>query len=471
MSSQNSTALTIVAEVNDALRVQDAGHEAVIPPPAGLSEPVALAFARAMAEAAALLHHPDTIRRFAHLVLTELRTKKALQACTPDSILGAVVEMAEAGLDPSGMNEAFLIPYDGKATMRVGYAGLIQLACSHPEVIEVMADEVCVNDDYEFLALDARPRHRYPAMFAPRGRPIGYWAAARLTGDRWRAVQMSVEEILAHAKQYSQNSEKQVWSDGLHGGRRGMSLKTVIRKLCNPKYLPMAPRLVTVLQRESSFDVDAATADAAPPSALEAGKTLADHIEDLTGSPPPVPPAPPLPEPVTPADDRVQMLAQIGAWLRALRPATTRLRALEMLTGHPMTLEDVARATEDQLAQMCRVIALTAAAEIDWNSPTLKQDLQAMLRAQAAETHRELYASAYGVTAARRAPDAAAPPLQEDELRTAIALGAEQLHDRWLAEEALALTEDADTSLPALEECWIRVQAVLVEEAKQQPLL
>ena len=289
----------------------------IIPEPVGITGPLAEVYTRAMQEASNLLASEDVARRFATVILSELRTRPELQRCTPESLLMAVVEMAEHGLDPSGTNECFLIPYDEKdqhgrvirtvAQMQVGYVGHMKLARSHPEVVDIWADEVCENDDYEFHGKNAKPHHAHPKKFAPRGRYIGYYAVAMLIGERYRAIEMSVEEIKAHAQHFSMNANRKVWAEYKGGGFRGMAIKTVIKKLCNPREIPMSVRVAQIMERqEVSAIIEGELAEETKAVlAREAQKSIVEHTEDLyppahPGTSTPVT-VPQTPTPVTPA--------------------------------------------------------------------------------------------------------------------------------------------------------------------------
>ena len=69
-----------------------------------------------------------------------------------------------------------------------------------------------------------------------------------------------------------------------------MALKTVLRKMCNVKYLPMSGKVASLLRTMDTFEgvIDAESQDIRDTARhqLEAGKTLADHIEDVTGRAP-----------------------------------------------------------------------------------------------------------------------------------------------------------------------------------------
>ncbi len=265
-------------------------HAVHLPEPEGLPPRMIEVFTRAMQEVENLIESREFQVRFAQIMLTTLRTNAALQQCTPESIVTALVQMCSHNFDPSSANECFLIPYQGRATLQVGYAGLMKLAMSHPDVQDIYAEEVCDNDTYEYYGVNVLPKHIYPAKFAPRGRYIGYYAVALLTERRVRAVQMSIEEVKAHANYYSQNAQNKIWSEARGGAFRSMALKTVLRKICSTRYLPVVGKVASLLRTldtlEGTIDdaVDEERAQAR--QVLEVGKTLEDHIEDVTGERP-----------------------------------------------------------------------------------------------------------------------------------------------------------------------------------------
>lgn len=269
----------------------------VIPDPVGLPEVIAQAFTTAMAEVVNLIQSPLVAHRFATVALTQLRTNLDLQACTPISLIAVFVEAAEAGLDLSGQNECHIIPYRSydkagrvtkvEATMQLGYVGLVKLALAHPDVLDVYADVVCANDGWVYRGINRLPEHRYPGGFAPRGPMLGFYSTAELSGSRARCLQMSVAEMKEHARKYSRNAEKKVWSDGPGGGFQGMALKTMLRKLCNPKLIPMSARVAELLYKMDVVEgvvlpepePDSAATLAA--RAHEAAKPLEEHISDM----------------------------------------------------------------------------------------------------------------------------------------------------------------------------------------------
>lgn len=301
----------------------------VIPDPVGLPEAIAQAFTDAMKEVVNLIQSPLVAKRFATVALTKLRTQPDLQLCTPVSLIAVFVEAAEAGLDMSGQNECFIIPYRNRdkngrvlsveAQMQLGYAGLIKLALTHPDVLDVYAEKVCELDTWRYRGLSQRPEHEYPAAFAPRGAVVGFYSVAELSAGRVRCLQMSVAEMKAHAKSYSRNAEKKVWSDGPGGGFEGMALKTMLRKVCNPKMIPMSARASEILYKMDVVEgvIVPEPAEDTPETieahAREVAKTVDEHISDMF---PPQDGGPTTPQQTQPPDDALRRQAQACATLR-----------------------------------------------------------------------------------------------------------------------------------------------------------
>jgi len=74
-----------------------------------------------------------TPERFTRMVFTALSSNKKLQACTPESFLGAMMQAAQLGVEPNTpIGQAYLIPYGNQVQFQLGYKGLIDLAYVAP---------------------------------------------------------------------------------------------------------------------------------------------------------------------------------------------------------------------------------------------------------------------------------------------------------------------------------------------------
>src|SRR6185437_2021004 len=77
----------------------------------------------------ALLPKHLTPERMLKIALSTTARTPALLACTPQSIVLAVMQAAELGLEPGGLlGESYLVPYGSEAKLIVGYRGLVALA-------------------------------------------------------------------------------------------------------------------------------------------------------------------------------------------------------------------------------------------------------------------------------------------------------------------------------------------------------
>ena len=221
--------------------------------------PVDEAFALAPQHLKRLLGSQEVADRFLVVALNQFRKVPALAQCSKESILDSLVRMARLGLDPAIPNEAWLVPFEKEASLIVGYGGLRKLVLRTEEVVDVFAQVVCQNDYYKPADSPiALPTHRLPDSFQPRGRAIGYYAAAFLKSGFWRVVSMSKEEVLGHKDRYARRAKETFWADN-HPDKEGLSsfdkmaMKTCLRQLCSPRYLSLSADVSEALDTEEAL--------------------------------------------------------------------------------------------------------------------------------------------------------------------------------------------------------------------------
>jgi phage RecT family recombinase len=217
------------------------------------------AFALAPHHLKRLLGNQEVADRFLVVALNQVRKVPALAKCSKESILDGLVRMARLNLDPAIPNDAFLVPYNGEATLIVGYGGLRKLVLRNADVLDVFAQVVCQNDHYRPAESPITlPTHRLPEAFQPRGRAIGYYAAALLKSGLWRVVAMSKAEVAGHRDRYSAGAKSTFWADN-HPDKEGfsnfdkMAMKTCLRQLCSPRYLSLDADVSQALQSEEAL--------------------------------------------------------------------------------------------------------------------------------------------------------------------------------------------------------------------------
>lgn len=190
---------------------------------------------------------PKTItpERFTRIALTALSTTPALNNCTQQSFLGALMSAAQLGLEPNTpLGQAYLIPYynNKKKTyecqFQIGYKGLLDLAYRSGEVTTIQAHTVYKNDKFEYeLGMNPVLKH-IPAM-TDRGEPIYFYAIFKLKNGGESFTVCSLEDVKAHAKRYSKSYESGPWQTNFEE----MAKKTVLKKLL--KYAPIRSDFIT----------------------------------------------------------------------------------------------------------------------------------------------------------------------------------------------------------------------------------
>ena len=179
-----------------------------------------------------------TGERFARVALSQIRgNPQLLKALNSNdgkaSLLGALMQAAQLGLEPGMMGHCYLIPYGNQVQFQLGYRGMIELARRSGSVRTIYANEVCENDDFEMSFGVAGKLYHQPAYKTPRGEVVGYYAFADLGDDAYQYVFMTHSEVDRIRKTYSKASNSP-WKTEFDE----MAKKTVLRRLF--KVLPVS---------------------------------------------------------------------------------------------------------------------------------------------------------------------------------------------------------------------------------------
>lgn len=195
-----------------------------------------------------------TPERFSRITLSALSANPKLKECTPQSFLGAMMTAAQLGLEPNTpLGQAYLIPFRNHGRMecqfQLGYKGLIDLAYRSGEVSIIQAHAVYENDDFQYeLGLDPTLRH-VPAK-SNRGKPIAYYAMFKTKTGGYGFQVMSMEDVKAHAQQYSKSYGNGPWQTNFDE----MAKKTVLKKVL--KYAPLKSDFVREISQDSTIKTE-----------------------------------------------------------------------------------------------------------------------------------------------------------------------------------------------------------------------
>lgn len=198
---------------------------------------------------------PDRLGRIA---LTSIRQTPKLLQCDQMSLLAAVMQSAQLGLEPNTpLGEAYLIPYGKEAQFQVGYKGIISLAHRTGEYQAIYAHEVYKNDKFEYsYGLEKTLKH--VPDDEPEGDPIYYYAVYKLKNGGMDFVVWSAKKIEAHAKKYSQAYQKG-WTTPWKTDFPAMAKKTMLKEVLKyaPKSAEMAKAIIAdeTVKHELSADM------------------------------------------------------------------------------------------------------------------------------------------------------------------------------------------------------------------------
>lgn len=174
-------------------------------------------------------------------------TTPALAKCDVASLVGAIGQCAQMGLEPNTvLGHAYLVPFntkrkDGNGNERwvnsvqviIGYKGLIDLARRSGQIVSIAAHEVCANDKFELVyGLEEKLIH-VPSL-GERGEILGFYSVAKLKDGGHCFEFMSMYQVQEIMKATQSKGKYGPWQDHF----TEMGRKTVIRRLA--KYLPLS---------------------------------------------------------------------------------------------------------------------------------------------------------------------------------------------------------------------------------------
>jgi recombination protein RecT len=266
---------------------------------------------KSRAQIALALPRHLTADRMLRVVMTSVRQNPALLECEPISLLGAVIQSSQLGLEPDGvLGQAYLIPYRNKkrgvreVQFQPGYKGLLELARRSGELSSVETRVVHNGDHFRYqfgLApiLEHIPRAEGWGESNELGAPTFVYAIIRLRDGAVQWDVMSAREVESHRQRYSHASDDGPWATAWEE----MARKTVLKRV-----LKLAPASVEVHRAialdehaeaglPQELEAVALTAGVAPPenSTRSTLEKITDEISEKTDGPP----TPPHETPVT----------------------------------------------------------------------------------------------------------------------------------------------------------------------------
>lgn len=212
-----------------------------------------------------------TAERMARVALTTIRTNPKLLECSVPSLMGAVVQAAQLGLEPGLIGHCYIIPYGKEATFIIGYKGMIDLARRSGQIENIYAHAVYEKDTFEY-ELGLHPKLVHKPAIGHRGEIKYVYAVAHFKDGGYQFEVMDMSEI-EKRRQRSKAATNGPWVSDFEE----MAKKTVIRHMW--KYLPIS---VEIQKAATQDEVIKSGVDAEPKSVYDDAIEATDfHVEDI----------------------------------------------------------------------------------------------------------------------------------------------------------------------------------------------
>lgn len=204
-----------------------------------------------------MLGTPAATERFVRLVMTECRQTPMLFNCTAESMASAIFDIAQLGLEPGPLGDAYLVPLKNtkaggiyEVNFWLGYRGMIRLAYRSERVQSIDAEAIYSKDYFDFQKGDSPKLTHKPAWGEDRGDLIGVYAIAFLRDAPPKFKVLSKGDVDRYRKMSRASESKDgPWVNHYEA----MARKTGVRRLA-PE-LPLTIEVATVFAMDEARDL------------------------------------------------------------------------------------------------------------------------------------------------------------------------------------------------------------------------
>ena len=239
--------------------------------------------------------------RLLRIAMTSIARNPKILDCTTNSLIGAIIQCAQLGLEPDDMRgTAYLVPFfntrRGKLEIQLipGYVGLMDLARRSRLVSTIEARAVYTKDVFEFeFGLAPRLKH-IPAGQMEVNEITHFYSIGRLRDGGVHVEILTREQVERIRDRFSKAKDAGPWVTDFEA----MGKKTVVRRLA--KYLPASPELqaAVALDEIAEVGIPQELGELLPPEDTGGGGGKLDRLaKDMRGAEEPKTPAgegPPL---------------------------------------------------------------------------------------------------------------------------------------------------------------------------------
>lgn len=204
-----------------------------------------------------------TPERMSRIALTTIRTNPKLLDCNVPSLMAAVMQAAQLGLEPGLIGHCYIIPYGKEATFIIGYKGMIDLARRSGQIQSINAHVVYDHDFIELeYGLEDKLKHipwhlRSDKDVKESGSIKGAYMVAKFKDGGHQIHYMPYSDILKHrdrsagytnAKKYNRTDNPWITDE------EEMCKKTVVRS--GWKFLPISVEIANAVNKDETSHND-----------------------------------------------------------------------------------------------------------------------------------------------------------------------------------------------------------------------
>lgn len=178
-----------------------------------------------------------TAERMTRIALTCFRMTPKLADCAPHSVIAAVMQAAQMGLEPGVGGQCYLIPYGNECTLVPGWQGLVDLV-SRAGRASCWTGAVYAGDEFDY-ALGDRPfiKHK-PIGEEDPAKMTHVYAVGRVNGSEWPIIEVwPIKKARAHFARWNKVGGRHYAHKHFDMYARKVALLQVI------KYLPKSIEL------------------------------------------------------------------------------------------------------------------------------------------------------------------------------------------------------------------------------------
>lgn len=187
------------------------------------------------------------VEKFIRTALTAINSNPKLAECSQESLLAAIMNSAQLGLEfNTPLGEAYLIPYGKTVNFQLGYQGLLKLAYNTGQFKRITAREVRANEDFDFDYGSGEISHK-PCLTGDSGDVIGYYAIYQTKDGGQDVFYMSKADAQKYGKTYSKSYNSGPWKTNFDSMAKKSALIQVL------KYAPKAIESQALVQA-TNFD-------------------------------------------------------------------------------------------------------------------------------------------------------------------------------------------------------------------------